>query len=173
MAIFWKPVSKSVLVIGGIGALAFLSHALASQSGFLVLDYVNLPVHEAGHMIFGLFGEKLGIWGGTLMQILIPALFTVYFYQRRETPGTAFSAFWVGENLLNIARYIADARVQELPLVGGGEHDWNLILSDLRLLQHDLQIAEAVRFLGWIIMILAVAWFIRQGLRSRGTQNIS
>jgi hypothetical protein len=107
------------------------------------------------------------------MQLLMPALFAIYFAKRRETAGTAFSAFWFGENLLNIARYVADARALSLPLIGGGEHDWNLILSDLGLLPYDLRIAEAVRFLGWVIMTLTAAWFVRRGLRSRETSPIS
>jgi hypothetical protein len=171
MPLPWKPVSKSALVIGGIGALAFFGHALTSRSGFLALDYVNLPVHEAGHLIFGLFGGTIGLWGGTLMQILMPALFAAYFFRRREIPGTAFSAFWTGESLLNIARYVADARAMDLPLVGGGEHDWNLILSGLRLLPYDTRIADALRLFGWTIMILAAAWFIREGLRGRSAES--
>jgi hypothetical protein len=173
MAVPWKPVSRTTLVVGALAAAAFIGHALSSRSGFLVLDYANVPIHEAGHIIFGLLGAKIGLWGGTLMQLLMPALFTVYFAKRREVAGTAFSAFWFGENLLNIARYVADARALSLPLIGGGEHDWNLILSDLGLLPYDLRIAEAVRFLGWVIMILAAAWFVRRGLRSRETSPIS
>lgn len=38
--------------------------------------------------------------------------------------GLAMAWVWLGENLLNIARYLGDARAQVLPLVGGGEHDW-------------------------------------------------
>lgn len=173
MGVPWKPFSKSTLVVGTLGGILFFCHALTSKSGFLIPDYANLPIHEAGHLIFGLLGLKAGVWGGTVMQVLMPILFTLYFFQRRESPGTALCAFWTGENLLNIARYIADARALDLPLVGGGEHDWNFILSDLGMLSRDTQIAESVRFLGWIIMVLALAWFVRQGLRSREAKRIS
>jgi len=36
--------------------------------------------------------------------------------------------WWVAQNLWNISVYVKDARAEELPLVGGGEHDWNYLL---------------------------------------------
>jgi hypothetical protein len=43
------------------------------------LDRVDLVFHEAGHLIFGFFGEFIGILGGSLMQVLILAIVTGYF----------------------------------------------------------------------------------------------
>ena len=43
------------------------------------LDRVDLVFHEAGHLIFGFFGEFIGVLGGSLMQVLIPAIVTGYF----------------------------------------------------------------------------------------------
>jgi hypothetical protein len=70
---------------------------------------------------------------------------------------------------------MADARAQELPLitVGDGDyviHDWNYLFGRLGLLDHDTQIAHAVRMLGWIGMVGTLAWFIYRSLRpSDGT----
>lgn len=44
-----------------------------SPSTYRFLDRVDLVFHEAGHVIFGPFGEFIGILGGSLMQVLIPA----------------------------------------------------------------------------------------------------
>ena len=166
MSIDWKPVSKTALIIGVSAAALFFVHAATEKSGFLILDHVNLPIHEAGHPIFGLLGGTIGIWGGTIMELLVPLLFAVYFATRGETAGAAFSAFWLGENFVYIAVYIADARAMALPLVGGGDHDWNTILSGMGLLQQDKTIAVVVRLLGWAIMIGAVLWFISKWDRS-------
>ena len=38
-----------------------------------ILDSANLAFHEAGHPIFGLFSSRLMVYGGTLMQLLLPA----------------------------------------------------------------------------------------------------
>jgi hypothetical protein len=167
MSIDWKPVSKPALIAGGLAGAAFFAYAAFHKGDFLILDYVNLPVHEAGHLVFSPFGPSLGIWGGTLLQLLFPVLFFVYFAFRGETSGAAFSAFWFGESLVYSSVYIGDARAMALPLVGGGDHDWNIILTQLGLLRSDRDIAEAVRFLGWMVMVFAVYGFVKRGLKDR------
>lgn len=163
----WRPVSGLCLWSGIIGFVLFIIHAAVDKNGFLILDYVNLPFHEFGHIFFGIFGDTAGVWGGTVMQILIPGIVLLSFWFKRDLPGTAFSVFWIGENLLNISVYIRDARRMELPLVGGGLHDWNKILSSLGLLEYDDTIAWVVRLSGWSIMISSVIWFLIFGLKNR------
>ena len=58
------------------------------------------------------------MYGGTLGQLAIPAGIAVAFWARRDAVGCAVMGFWYFENFLNIARYMADARAQVLPLVG-------------------------------------------------------
>jgi hypothetical protein len=58
----------------------------------------------------------------------------------------------VGQNCWNIARYVADARAQELPLVGGGEHDWAFLLATWGALARDQALARDVRLLGWLLV---------------------
>jgi hypothetical protein len=48
---------------------------------------------------------------------------------------------------------VADARAQELPLVGGGEHDWAYLLARFGLLARDQDIAGAVRTLGLLLVV--------------------
>ena len=159
----WNPVSRPVLT----GWLAFyglfLLYAMGNRTGFLFIDHANLVVHEAGHLLFGWFGSTLGLWGGTLFELIVPAALTIYFAFHRQTTGAAFAAFFFFENFLYIATYMADARAQVLPLVTVGdsdlaEHDWFRIFSQLGLLQHDRQIAAAVRVLGWLGMFVTVVW---------------
>ncbi len=38
------------------------------------LDLVDLPIHETGHLIFRLFGEFMMIAGGSLFQVIFPAV---------------------------------------------------------------------------------------------------
>ena len=61
-----------------------------------------------------------------------------------------------GQNCWNIARYISDARAQDLPLVGGGEHDWLWILDELDLLHRDLAIGRAVHGVGILLYLVSV-----------------
>ena len=69
---------------------------------------------------------------------------------------------WLAENLWNIARYMADARAHELPLVGGGEHDWTEIFSRWGVLSHDLFVAGITRAVGWALMVAVLAWLVRR-----------
>jgi hypothetical protein len=62
---------------------------------------------------------------------------------------------------------MADARKLELPLVGGGDHDWNTIFSRWGLLQCDTRIAAAVKIIGWMGIAAACAWVAWRGWQDR------
>ena len=163
----WKQVPLPALAGGTLAAGAFCVYALADEDGFLFIDLANLPFHEFGHLFFAMFGETIGIWGGTLMQLAIPFGILLYFFMKKETAGVFFCAFWFGENMLNIAVYVNDARTLALPLVGGGQHDWNIILGQLDVLSHDHYIAAVLRSLGWLIMLASIVWFLVTGMPER------
>lgn len=168
----WKPVSKPAWIAWLAFYGLFLLHALTDPDGFLVIDPVNLIVHEAGHLLFGWLGPTLGLWGGTLLELLVPLALAAYFAYHGQTTGAVFAAFFFFENLLYISVYMADARAQVLPLVtvgdpDAGEHDWFLILSQLGLLQKDVSIARGVRIFGWLGMLATVGWLVRKGTGQR------
>ena len=147
----------------GLVALVALYGVLCVRSpdSFGLLDSVDLPIHETGHLVFGPFGEFLGFAGGTLFQLIMPLAFVVYFWRRRERFSASVVLAWVAQNLWNIARYCADARAQELPLVGGGEHDWAYMLGRLGWMEHDTSIAHGIHAAGVLLFAYAVltAWF--------------
>jgi hypothetical protein len=124
------------------------------------LDDLNLAVHEAGHLIFSAFGETATILGGSLLQIIVPAAFVAYFVRTRQRYAAAVTLAWVGVNFLNVARYIADARAQELPLLGGEDsiHDWWYLLINWDLLRQDLVIARWVHFAGVVAFLSSLLW---------------
>jgi hypothetical protein len=163
----WKPVSKPALGAWIVFYVAFLAYAFAAHGGFLFIDMANLIVHEGGHNLFGWFGPTIGLWGGTLLQWLVPFLLAVYFFTQRETAGFVFCTFFFFENWLYTATYMADARALVLPLVTTGDpefakHDFNAIFSSLGVLAYDTRIATVVRLVGWCGMIATVIWFARQ-----------
>src|SRR5580692_3169033 len=159
----WKPVSRPALAAWLLFYGAFLVYAFSAHGGFLFIDSANLVVHEGGHNLFGWFGPTLCLWGGTLLQWLVPFLLAAYFFKQRETAGFAFCLFFFFENWLYTATYMADARAQILPLVTTGdpdfvEHDFYAIFSSLGVLNYDTKIALVVRMLGWCGMLACVAW---------------
>jgi len=162
----WKPVSRPSLIAWLVSYLAFLAYVVSAHGGFLFIDTANLIVHEGGHNLFGWFGPTLGLWGGTLLQWLVPFLLAAYFFTERQLTEFVFCGFFFFENWLYTATYMADARSMSLPLITVGdpqfaEHDWNTIFSSLGIVQYDTSIATVVRVLGWIGMIGAVAWLVK------------
>jgi len=168
----WEPVSRPALAGWMLFYLCFLGYAAWARGGFLFIDAANLVVHEGGHNLFGWFGPTLGLWGGTLLQWLVPFLLALYFFGRRQTTGFVFCLFFFFENWLYTATYMADARAQVLPLVTTGdpdfvEHDFYVIFSRVGVLDCDTKIAAVVRTLGWCGMLGCVAWFAVRALKDR------
>ncbi|HET8759429.1 MAG TPA: hypothetical protein VFN94_00040 [Nitrospiria bacterium] len=169
----WRPVLGWHLAVASLGfAWIMYVHKTAPSGWVRIIDDANLVFHEAGHPIFGLFfGSTLGLYGGTLGQLAIPFGIAVAFWVKREAVGFAVTGFWFSENFLNIARYMADARAQVLPLVGGGEHDWTNIFSRWGVLASDTTIAGFAAGLGWLGMIGAWGWLGWHWLASRADQQ--
>jgi hypothetical protein len=99
-------------------------------------------------------------------------LLAAYFFHERQVAAFVFCLFFFFENWLYTATYMADARVQELPLVTTGdpdfvEHDFYAIFTSLGVLNHDTQIAAVVRVLGWCGMLAVVGWLAAQTLRNQ------
>jgi len=170
----WKPVPLWAMVGWLVAYAAFLLYAWREHGVNLFIDAVNMVTHEAGHPLFGYLGETLHLWGGTILQLFVPAALALSFVRMRQLQGTTFCWFLFFENFLGIATYMADARALDLPLVsaegGDGEigHDWNMIFSQLNLLPYDTRIAALVRALGWLGMIAVPLWF---AWRARQTQQ--
>ena len=159
----WKPAPRFAVIAWLVFYAGFLAYAFSAHGGFPFIDTANLVVHEGGHNLFGWFGPTLGLWGGTLLQWLVPLLLAAYFFAQRQISGFVFSLFFFFENWLYTATYMADARAQELPLVTTGdpdfvEHDFHAIFSSLGVLDYDTKIAMIVRVLGWCGMIACVLW---------------
>lgn len=153
---FNYPKAGFALLLAVYGVVCALS---VDEGTFL--DRVDLIAHEAGHMLFGWFGEFMMVIGGTLGQLLVPAGIAVYFVTRREFFSSAVALFWVGQSLLNVSNYVKDAAAMELPLVslGGGDsiHDWNWLLLKFNVLAYDQLIGTIVYVQGVLTMAAAVA----------------
>jgi hypothetical protein len=128
---------------------------------------VNLPFHEVGHIVFRPFGRLMTSLGGSIAQVLMPLVcLAVFLVKTRDTFAASFTLWWTGENFMDLAPYINDARSLTLPLLGGntgrtspyGFHDWEFILHETRLLRYDQVLANLAYTLGTVLMICAFAW---------------
>ena len=155
--------------LGFVAALALwtISFARTPISADAMSSFLHLPdliFHEAGHFIFAPFGRFMTVLGGSLLQVLIPVIAVVAFVRQEEPFSAAICAWWAGQNLVDLAPYIADASALQLVLLGGRTgaevegHDWEFILTRLRLLHRDHAIGRAAHALGMLIMIGALAF---------------
>jgi len=123
------------------------------------LDLVDLPIHETGHLLFRPFGEFLGVAGGSLFQVILPAVFLGYFIRRGQYYSAAIVMFWVGQSIMNVWVYAADAVVMQLVLTSGftgsegSFHDWNYLLSRTGLLGSTKIVAGIIRAAGTLVII--------------------
>jgi hypothetical protein len=155
----------STPALGGVivfAAACLGFHWLGDEGWVPLLDSANLALHEAGHPLAGIFGARAVVYGGTLFQLAFPLAAAVHFHRAANATGVAATLVWLGENLFNIARYMADARARELPLVGNGDHDWAEIFGRWGVLHLDGRIAGLTRGIGAVLLIMAVAWLYRR-----------
>ncbi len=136
-----------------------------NYAGESVLHLINLPFHEAGHLIFMPLGRFMMFLGGSLAQILMPVICLGTFLLKTRDPfGASVALWWTAENFMDIAPYINDARAMDLMLLGGvtgketDGHDWNNILTMLDWLEHDHHMAYLSQDVGIVLMILSFVW---------------
>lgn len=144
----WAP---RALLLGYL-AWAGLRHLLSGGYQDLFAG-LNLGVHELGHVLFSGLGPFLTALGGTFWEIAVPVIGILMFVRQRDWFAIAVGGCWLSFAIHDVARYVADARRMELPLVGlatDPRHDWNYLLGELGLLPFDTA-------LGFVLRILAVA----------------
>lgn len=131
------------------------------------LHLVNLPFHEAGHVFFGVMGNKfLTTLGGSIGQVLVPVVCVlVLLLKTRDAFGASVALWWCGESLMDLAPYINDARALKLILLGGvtgGEvedyHDWEYLLRSLGWLRYDHVLAGIVHAVGIGVLLASFLW---------------
>lgn len=144
-----------------LGTASIASNRVAES----FLHVINLVFHEAGHILFMFFGGFMMSLGGSLTQVLIPLALTVVFLTKHRDPfGAAATWWWAGENLLDLAPYINDARALQLVLLGGHTgaevegHDWERILTSLGWLHLDHTLARLAHVAGVLTMLSALVW---------------
>ncbi|CAN5512297.1 hypothetical protein BH23BAC4_BH23BAC4_12870 [soil metagenome] len=115
--------------------------------------------HEAGHFFFRVFGEFAMIAGGTIMQILLPAILVFQGVYWEHRLGTQLALLWLGQSCVDVSIYAADASAQSLPLLGGSAviHDWHYMLARLDWLAYHQTIAGAWFAAGCVVWLVMLA----------------
>jgi len=157
-----KMVSTPKYIAFVIGLLILVALLVFDADGYILfIDDANLWFHEGGHFIFGLFGDTMGLYGGTLGQLIIPIICGIAFWRQGSLVSVSVASLWFFENFFDIAAYMETAR-SEGPIIWGvasrGIHDWWMILIRLRALQYDTTLATILRVMGWTGLLLTFVW---------------
>ena len=138
-----------------LGLLGMRGHRVPFLSG------VDLGFHELGHLVCYILDAFLP-WpqivtaaAGSGFQVGVPLGLAAYFLVfRHDRVGGAVCLAWAATDALDVARYIADAPYQDLPLIGG-QHDWAYILGPDQLdrLGDAGRLASLVTGVGWVLFI--------------------
>lgn len=89
-----------------------------------------------------------------------------FLFQVRDAFAASFCLWWFGENFIDLAPYINDARSLSLPLLGGntgatapyGFHDWEFILKETGLIRYDHLFAGISHKIGALLILLSLIW---------------
>jgi hypothetical protein len=162
---FWGRVAAYAAIFAW-GWYFILLDFRTNEIGESFMHNINLAFHEAGHLAFIPFGRFMAVLGGSLGQLIMPLIvMAAFLWKHHDSFGASMALWWTGQSLMDLAPYINDARALQLPLVGGGTgadrpgaHDWQNILLDLNMIQHDHRIAWAADACGSLVLLVALAW---------------
>ena len=172
-----------LVVLFSMGLKLIFSSIGSNYSGESFMHLINLPFHEAGHILLRVFGQFLATLGGSLTQLMVPLICLLAFLLKtRDTFGASVSLWWLGENLIDLAPYINDARDLNLMLLGGvtgkdvdDYHDWEFILRKLGWLEYDHLLAKTSHMIGALLMTCAVFWggsLLLMQFRNRNPESV-
>jgi hypothetical protein len=181
-------VERRLTVYKAAGALLLIGvwgwFALVQNDQTPIFVYLNIAVHESGHVLFRPFGELTMLIMGSGFEVLFPfAVGVVFLIRKGDLVSTAISWGWSASALASAATYIADADDGRLALLGATgpdtAGDWERILGGQFFDKVYLadSIAAKVRVVGYMLWFVALglaAWvIIRHRLQERASVAIS
>lgn len=161
---FWGRVA--LLAFFGVWGIRLLMMNVGTgELGESFLHRPLLVFHEAGHVVFIPLGEFMTIAGGTLGQLIMPAVLCgALLIKNRDPFGASIGLWLVGVSFLDIAPYAYDALQPQLMLLGGrtgedgGPHDWMFLLTKLGLLKRAHGVGYFFYVLGLVTIALSMTW---------------
>ena len=156
--------------IAGVLAVAVM-WLIAFENGdrIPILTYVNLGIHEFGHMLTYAFSDMFTAMMGSIAQVVAPLALGIYFFVfRSDWVAAGLCLAWAATSGLEVAIYVADAPTEELELIGG-THDWAFILGPdgYDALDRAGPLADTIRSSAWIALITGFTLCVASAFRAR------
>ena len=138
-------------------------HAFVRDTEVPVLGFLDIAVHETGHVLFRPFGELTMLIMGSGFEVLFPILAgLIFLITKRDAIAFGVCWAWAANACVDSARYIAEAKTGSDVLLGGGpdaQGDWERILGEEfydKIFLAD-RIAGVVRAVGAVVFVAAIA----------------
>jgi hypothetical protein len=181
-------IQRPLSLYRAVGALLLIAvwgwFALVKNDQTPIFVYLNIAVHETGHVLFRPFGELTMLMMGSGFEVLFPlAAGVVFLLRKRDLVTIAVCWGWAASAFASAATYIADADDGRLALLGAtgpdAAGDWERILGEEFFDKVYLadSIAGTVRTFGYVLWLVALglaAWaIVRNRLQERAAIAIS
>jgi hypothetical protein len=151
----WRQWARAVTLASLAGLVGWV--AFIADRPVPLLDWFDLAIHETGHLLAFPLPRLVMFMAGSFLQIAFPAAMATYFiWKRKDLPAGGFCLAWAGTSAWDVSVYVADAPVQALPLIGGGEHDWAYILGHFNAIGRAKEIAGFIETLGAIAVLAGI-----------------
>lgn len=147
--------------------LAFFAFWMMSDRAVPLLSFVDLGYHGVGRALSFAFPPTIQAASGSFFQIGVPFALGLYFFVRDEA-ATALCFGWAATDAFDVARHAADAPYGKLPAVFG-MHDWSVLLGNMHVLARAPEIANAIRFAGWTMLVVGAVLLARPYIRRMAT----
>jgi hypothetical protein len=156
-----------VVILAGLALWSWALIGMDYRSGEMGESFLHRPIlvfHEAGHIVFMPLGHWVMVLGGTLGQLIMPAILAgALLIKNRDPFGAAVGLWFLGVSLLDIAPYMYDALQPQLMLLSGqvgeaGGHDWIYLFSSMGLLPKAQLIGALTHKIGALVVVLALGW---------------
>lgn len=153
----WKRLGRPLLSAAVGGVVAWF--AFVADQPVPLLDWFDLAVHEAGHLLAAWLPRLAMFLAGSVAQVAFPLFMAGYFWARaRDAAASGFCLAWAGASAWDVSVYAGDAVAQSLPLLGGGQHDWAYILGPQGFDALDMtgSVAGFIEFSGAVMAVLGI-----------------
>jgi hypothetical protein len=136
-------------------ALTFFTFTMILDVRVPGLSYVDLGFHELGHLLAFPFSDVVTAMAGSIVQVGVPLVCAVYFWgsgSQHDNAGAGLCFGWAATSAADVARYIADAPFERLPLLGG-DHDWAFVLSETHQMHNAAAYAALAGVVSWLMLL--------------------
>jgi hypothetical protein len=117
------------------------------------IDGLNALVHRLGYEIAGPLGRYRRILVGPAFQIVIPLVLAQVLARLGRRRIASVFMWWLGANVVHLARNMAEAAWQRLTPITGDLHPWSHWFVVWRIHTHADTIATVVQWIGAALMI--------------------